>query len=91
MNSFSPVKPAIPPEAVTALTNGNKIEAIKIIREKTGLGLKESKELAEEYVESNPALKAAMDSAQAVSLQGLKWVAVIIALTGACIYFFASQ
>ncbi len=48
----------IPPEAVAELEQGNKIEAIKIIREKTGLDLKQAKELAENYnAESHPGLK----------------------------------
>ncbi len=91
MNTPWPGKPVVPPEAISALTNGNMIEAIKIIREKTGLGLKESKDLAEQYIQNHPALKATMDTAQAVSLQGLKWVAVIIALAGACIFFFSAR
>ena len=35
------------PEIRAALDNGRKIEAIKLLRERTGLGLKEAKELVE--------------------------------------------
>ena len=35
------------PEVQAALQQGHKIEAIRIVREHTGLGLKESKELVE--------------------------------------------
>ena len=35
------------PEIRLALAGGNKIEAIKLVREHTGLGLKEAKELIE--------------------------------------------
>ena len=35
------------PEVRAALARGNKIGAIKRVRERTGLGLKESKELVE--------------------------------------------
>jgi ribosomal protein L7/L12 len=35
------------PEISAALAGGNKIEAIKLVRERTGLGLKESKDLVE--------------------------------------------
>jgi ribosomal protein L7/L12 len=35
------------PEIGAALARGNKIEAIRLVRERTGLGLKESKELVE--------------------------------------------
>jgi ribosomal protein L7/L12 len=37
----------LPPEAKTALAAGNKIEAIKLVREATGLGLAEAKDLVE--------------------------------------------
>ena len=35
------------PEINAALVGGNKLEAIKLVREATGLGLKEAKELVE--------------------------------------------
>ena len=35
------------PEVAMALAANKKIEAIKLVREKTGLGLKEAKELVE--------------------------------------------
>ncbi|MCP5397265.1 MAG: ribosomal protein L7/L12 [Sphingomonadaceae bacterium] len=38
------------PEVQAALAAGRKIEAIKLVREKTGLGLKEAKELVEASV-----------------------------------------
>lgn len=44
-------------EAVAAIENGNLIQAIKITRTNSGMGLKESKELVEIYLENNPALK----------------------------------
>jgi ribosomal protein L7/L12 len=37
----------LPPEARTALAAGNKIEAIKILREQTGLGLAEAKDIVD--------------------------------------------
>lgn len=39
----------LPAEAMAALSKGQVIEAIKIVREKTGLGLKEAKDLVEGY------------------------------------------
>ncbi|MGJ7524480.1 hypothetical protein [Variovorax sp. GB1P17] len=39
----------LPPEAVLALQRGQLIEAIKIVREKTGMDLKSSKEAVERY------------------------------------------
>lgn len=45
----------LPDEAVAALEKGNVIEAIKIVREKTGLGLKEAKDAVEAHGSRQPA------------------------------------
>ncbi|MBI2428318.1 MAG: ribosomal protein L7/L12, partial [Ignavibacteriales bacterium] len=44
----------IPSEAIAALEKGNKIEAIKIVRIAKNLDLKDSKDLVESYLGSNP-------------------------------------
>jgi len=41
--------PTLPPAAIAALQRGDLIEAIKLTREATGLGLKESKNAVERY------------------------------------------
>jgi len=44
------VSPAsLPPAVVAALQQGNKIEAIRLLREKTGLGLKDAKDAVESF------------------------------------------
>ena len=43
------VQQTIPAEAVDQLAQGRKIEAIKTVRKKLGLGLKQAKELVEAY------------------------------------------
>lgn len=48
----------IPAEAVAVLETGNKIEAIKIVRQTHGLGLKEAKDVVDEYLRSRPDLAA---------------------------------
>lgn len=55
--------PKLPPEAIAALERGQLIQAIKIIREQTGLGLAEAKQLAEQ-------LKAWKMAQQAASSAG---------------------
>ena len=55
--SADPMKMNMPQEALNKLSEGNKIEAIKIIREHNGSGLKESKEFAEKWIENNPGLQ----------------------------------
>ncbi len=44
----------LPPEARLALSRGNVIDAIKIVRDRTGLGLKESKDLVERHAGHAP-------------------------------------
>lgn len=44
----------LPHEALIALRSGKLIDAIKITREKTGLGLKESKDLVDRYLDTHP-------------------------------------
>lgn len=39
----------LPAEAIAALSRGQVVEAVKIVRDKTGLGLKESKDLVDAY------------------------------------------
>ncbi|NRF69872.1 ribosomal protein L7/L12 [Aquincola sp. S2] len=45
----APTSGAFPPAAIDALRRGNKIEAIRIVREHRGLGLKEAKDLVEAH------------------------------------------
>lgn len=49
--------PVIPPNVIEALKKGNKIEAIKLLREVRSVGLAEAKNLLEWYVRQDPALK----------------------------------
>jgi len=51
--SVSPVIPQVDGDVARSLAAGNKIEAIKIARQKFGLGLREAKE----YVEGMPDLR----------------------------------
>ena len=44
----------LPPQAAQAMAHGNKIEAIKLVREHTGLGLKEAKDLVEAHEGAGP-------------------------------------
>ena len=74
-------------EAIAALQLGNKIEAIKITREATNLGLKEAKELVERYVDEHPELKAQMaQNNSAGSFFG--WLFMIVVAIAAIVYFW---
>jgi ribosomal protein L7/L12 len=54
-------------EALDALRSGNKIEAIKIIREATGVGLAEAKSIVEEIEKALPSMPSSTATARATS------------------------
>jgi ribosomal protein L7/L12 len=54
-------------EALDALRGGNKIEAIKIIREATGVGLAEAKSIVEEIEKALPSVPSSAAGARATS------------------------
>ena len=77
-----------PPAAEAALLKGNKIEAIKIVREQQGIGLKEAKDAVEQQVAAHPGLRMQVESAQAASRgQLVPWLLAVIAI-GALVYYF---
>lgn len=52
----------LPPEVVAALANGHKIEAIALLRNATGLGLREAKELIDRHVSTASGRSAAANN-----------------------------
>ena len=76
--------PTLPIAAIVALQDGNKIAAIKLVREAQGLGLKESKDLVEAYIATQPALQMHFAEAAARSKRGcLLTLGVVAALVAA--------
>lgn len=71
---------ALPVAAIAALNAGDKIGAIKLVREERGIGLKEAKDAVEAYVALHPELQAALESAQARSTGALKWIVALVVL-----------
>jgi ribosomal protein L7/L12 len=83
----------LPETAVAALMQGNKIAAIKIVREALRTDLKEAKDTVDEYVRSRPELqqrfKAANEQAKATLF---RWtVAIGLAAAGAYYWLIASK
>ena len=77
--------------AISALHRGNKIEAIKIVREERNIGLKEAKDAVEDYVRSQPAIQSSLGAAQTeAKRRALLWLAVVVlfAFLG---YFFLAK
>jgi ribosomal protein L7/L12 len=74
--------------AISALHSGNKIEAIKIVREERHIGLKEAKDVVDDYVRSQPALQSVLAAAQTEAKRSaLLWLAALIALALLGYYF----
>ena len=77
----------LPAAAIEALTKGQKIEAIKIVRQEWGLGLREAKDAVEAYVAARP-----MPASQAgESNPGTKrwiWLVVVVGAILLFLHFF---
>lgn len=84
--------PELSPAVVTTLTSGRVVEAIKMVREERGVGLKEAKEAVDRYLAAHPALKRKLDSQQAEALRGcLLWLAVLIAIATVAYYIVSGR
>lgn len=91
------------PAVVDALRKGNKIEAIRILREKSGLGLEEAKDVIDRAPMQPSAIKQSVPnmSAPPTALPGLSpgevpqtkggrwWIAAVI-VAGAVLYYVLS-
>jgi ribosomal protein L7/L12 len=79
-------KMALSANVVAALTAGGKIEAIKLLREENGAGLKEAKDIIDAYLASRPDLSAAMNAEQQARQRGFLRVLVCIGLFAAAAF-----
>ncbi len=72
----------IPASVVAALSQGQKIEAIKLLREANAIGLKEAKDAVEEYIKSRPELSMRLAAMQKESIKGFfRWVIILVVLS----------
>lgn len=79
----------IPPEALQALQQGNFILAVKITRQQTGLGLKESKDLLDAYLVQHPSVQQQIQGARGTGKpNGLVVLFVLLLLLALIIYVF---
>lgn len=89
---MSGVNPDLPPEAIAALEKGRKIEAIKHVRMAQGVGLKEAKDIVEEFIERSPSVKNRMAAANAESAgNGLRWLFLLAAIAAVAYYFYVGK
>jgi ribosomal protein L7/L12 len=80
----------LPLSVVAALRRGDKIEAIKLLREDRQIGLKEAKEEVERYLQGNPALFQQMQAKQAAAARTLQlWVLALLGIAILAYFAFA--
>jgi len=80
----------LPSAAIAALQQGNKIEAIKIIRQERGIGLKEAKDAVDRYVQGDPLLQSKFAAARAGNKRScLLWLTILVALVLIGYYLFS--
>ena len=72
-------------EALAALHEGRKIDAIKILREERGIGLKEAKDEVDAYLRDHPELASLQKSGSALGC------VVSIIVIGAAVYLLYRQ
>jgi len=83
------MKPSISTACLAALHAGNKMEAIKLLRNERGIGLKEAKDEVEAYVDAHPDLKSQLETQSAASMGKLKWILLAVVLAGLAYLFSA--
>ena len=81
----------LPPEAVAALERGEMIDAIKIVRRVTGLGLKESKDAVDAHLAANPALRERNAVVSAESGPRLLFVLGLLVLAGLALVWWLKK
>ncbi|QUY37584.1 ribosomal protein L7/L12 [Acinetobacter junii] len=78
----------LPHEALIALRSGKLIDAIKITREKTGLGLKESKDLVDRYLDTHPNEQVFIQEQLAQrSRSGIQFLVTVLFLIAMLVWF----
>lgn len=80
---------SLPPEALQALRNGNKIEAIRLVREQRGLSLRDAKLLVESLEANEPVPSGSLSAAPPQKSRkwgGLLWVLILLLVAGYLVY-----
>ena len=81
----------MPHEALDAVWAGQLINAIKITREKTGLGLKESKDLVERYLKEHPQEQALIQEQLAQRSRGGIQIFILIFIILVILVWFLTR
>lgn len=80
------VEAPLPPDVMQALRNGNKIEAIRLVREHRGLGLREAKLLVDALEAGEPLPHGNLSPVAPRRSSPLLWLAIVLAVAAYIIY-----
>jgi ribosomal protein L7/L12 len=89
--SFDSTMPAgtLSPNVIDAIRRGDQVDAIRLLRDQTGMGLKEAKDTVEAYELAHPApAKASPGEARQSGGKGLRWLAALVIAAIAAYYLF---
>lgn len=79
----------LPDAAITALTNGRKIEAVKIVRRERGVGLREAKDAVDHYLSTMDPSQAARRAPTTDTGTGrLLWFILVVAIVITAYYMW---
>ena len=82
-------KKDLPAPVVTALSQGQKLEAIRLLREAKGIGLKEAKDMVDAYTTSRPEPSRRLSAMQEEGKMSLlRWIVLLAVLALAAYWLF---
>lgn len=83
-------KEAFPRAAVTALQGGKFIDAVRIVREARGIGLKEAKDAVDRFVASEPLIRSRIEAIRSERRRNaLLWGIALALIAGLIVYLLA--
>ena len=85
--SVAPGQPSLSPAVAAALQRGNKIEAIRLLREETGLGLKEAKDSIDSFENRGGAGSSPRSPGEVGKSSGSLWLAVAFVALAIIVYY----
>lgn len=77
-----------PAPVTEALRRGNKIEAIRLLREHTGMGLKEAKDAVDAFQQQSSATPVGLSPGEVPASRTGIWWLVAVAIAGVAAYYF---
>ena len=77
---------SLPPDVMQAVRSGNKIEAVRLVREYRGLGLREAKLLVDSLAANEPTPSGNLSPGMPRKSSGLLWLALLLIVAAYFVY-----